>query len=173
MDFQQTTRIHLITQIEFVISARYADFTAAFESLLGRMDAQSSEDLPWMSPEVARTRLQSVVGPLDFALFQKLDHGAIVRSLYQREARAMTYVFGNALIAVEMTKHDLRAGLYVPLRLIVEQVDAGILRVTYDRPSSLMAPLGSSAVNAVAQDLDVKVERLLDAVIDRAQAAHG
>jgi len=100
-------------------------------------------------------------------------YGAIVRSLYQREARAMTYVFGNALIAVEMTKHDLRAGLYVPLRLIVEQVDAGILRVTYDRPSSLMAPLGSSAVNAVAQDLDVKVERLLDAVIDRAQAAHG
>jgi len=37
------------------------------------------------------------------------------------------------------------------------------VRVTYDLPSSLMAPFGSADVNEVAHRLDEKVERLLDA----------
>jgi hypothetical protein len=74
----------------------------------------------------------------------------------------MTYVFGNALIAVEMTKHVTRAGLYVPLRLMVEAIDGPRVRVTYDLPSSLMAPFGSGDVNTVARGLDEKVERILD-----------
>jgi uncharacterized protein (DUF302 family) len=155
------TRTYEVTQIESVMEASYADFTAAFESLLGRMDAQALGDLRALPSDVARARLASFVGPLDFVLFQKLDHGAIVESLYARRARAMAYVFGNALIAVEMTKHDLRAGLHVPLRLFVEEMGEERVRVTHDLPSSLIAPLGSVEANAVARDLDAKVQRLL------------
>ena len=159
-----------ITQTEWTIERSYAAFTAAFEALLGRMEADAFGDLPSLSPEGARARLASVVGPLDFVLFQRIDHGAIVTSLYRQDAHAMTYVFGNALIAVEMTKHDLRAGLHVPLRLMVEQVAQGRVRVTYDLPSSLIARLGVPAADVVARDLDLKVERLLAATIQRAQA---
>jgi uncharacterized protein (DUF302 family) len=169
MDQQRAvTRAYSVTQSEWTIEASYAAFTIAFEALLGRMDAQTFGDLPSLSPKEARAKLESVVGPLDFVLFQKIDHGAIVTSLYQRNARAMTYVFGNALIAVEMTKHDLRAGLHVPLRLIVEEVAPGRVRVTYDLPSSLIARLQMPAADAVAHDLDSKVERLLVATIRRA-----
>ena len=100
--------------------------------------------------------------PLDFTLFQQLDHGAIVTALVGRPCRATTYVFGNALIAVEMTRHVARAGLYVPLRLFVEAIDEDRVRITYDLPSSLMAEFGSPEVNDVARGLDEKVTRILD-----------
>jgi uncharacterized protein (DUF302 family) len=165
------TRTYQVTQVESVVDAPYADFTLAFESLLGRMDPQVLDDFRLLSPEAARAKLASFVGPVDFVLFQKLDHGAVVASLYGRRARAMTYVFGNALIAVEMTKHDLRAGLHVPLRLFVEEIAEGRVRITYDLPSSLIAPLGSAAADAVARELDAKVERLLGETFARVRAS--
>ena len=111
------------------------------------------------------------MGPLDFTLFQRLDHGALVASPSGQHARAVTYVFGNALIAVEMTKHVLRTGLYVPLRLFVEEVGEAEVRVTYDPPSSLIAPLGSMEADAVARGLDRKVERLVRETLDRARGS--
>jgi hypothetical protein len=52
-----------------------------------------------------------------------------------RRCEATTYVFGNALIAIEMTRHVARAALYVPLRLFVEAIADDRVRVTYDLPS--------------------------------------
>jgi uncharacterized protein (DUF302 family) len=157
-----TARTHPVTQIEVIVEISHAGFTSAFESLLGRMPVEALGDLPSLSPQAAREKLASFVGPLDFTLFQKLDHGAIVTTLTGRHCEATTYVFGNALIAVEMTKHVARAGLYVPLRLFVEAIDHDRVRITYDLPSSLMAPFGSDDVNKVARGLDEKVERILD-----------
>jgi uncharacterized protein (DUF302 family) len=170
-DENKITRAYEVSQIEFTFRVSYANFTRAFESLLGRMDAQALADLRQMSAEEARAKLQTFVGPLDFSLFQKIDHGALVASLYGRHAYAVTYVFGNALIAVEMTKHDLRAGLQVPLRLFVAEAGDGHVRVTYDQPSSLIAPLGSAEANVVARGLDAKVERLLHETFARAAAS--
>ena len=61
-----------------------------------------------------------------------------------------------------MTRHVPRAGLYVPLRLFVEAIDADRVRITYNLPSSLMAAFGSAEANDVARGLDEKVKRLLD-----------
>jgi len=160
VDQPRTTRKYEVTQVESVFEIPYPEFTAAFESLLGRMELGLA-DLPSLSPEAARARLASFVGPLDFTLFQKIDHGAVVAVLYGRKTRAVTYVFGNALIAVEMTKHDARAGLYVPLRLFAEELVGDRVRITYDLPSSLIAPLGSAGADPIARDLDKKVEHLL------------
>ena len=158
----RTERTHQVTQIEAVMETSYAKFTHAFESLLGRMPVEALSVLHSLSAEAARERLASYVGPLDFTLFQKLDHGAIVTALVGRPCKATTYVFGNALIAVEMTRRVARAGLYVPLRLFVEAIDEDRVRITYDLPSSVMAEFGSPEVNDVARGLDEKVTRILD-----------
>ncbi len=158
----QTESTQHITQIEVIMDASYANFTRAFESLLGRMPVEALSELHSLSAQAAREKLASFVGPLDFTLFQKLDHGAIVTALAGRHCEATTYVFGNALIAVEMTRHVARAGLYVPLRLFVEAIDHDRVRITYDLPSSLMAEFGSAEVNDVARGLDEKVKRILD-----------
>jgi hypothetical protein len=161
-----------VTQIEMSLETSHADFTRAFESLLGRMPIESLGDLPSLSPQAARERLASFVGPFDFTLFQKIDHGSVVTVLTGRHCEATTYVFGNALIAVEMTKHVARAGLYVPLRLFVEAIASDRVRVTYDLPSSLMAPFGSTDVNGVARGLDEKVERILAETSKVARQGH-
>jgi len=158
----QTESTQRITQIEVIMEASYVNFTRAFESLLGRMPVDALNGLHPLSAKAAREKLASFAGPLDFTLFQKLDHGAVVAALVGRHCEATTYVFGNALIAVEMTRHVARAGLYVPLRLFVEAIDGDRVRITYDLPSSLMAAFGSAEVNDVARGLDEKVKRLLD-----------
>jgi len=157
-----TMHTNQVTQIETIREISHAGFTGAFESLLGRMPVEALGELPSLSPQAAREKLASFVGPLDFTLFQKIDHGAVVTALTGRHCEATTYVFGNALIAVEMTKHVARTGLYVPLRLFVEAIGADRVRITYDLPSSLMAPFGSYDVNQVARGLDEKVDHILD-----------
>lgn len=160
-----TERTYEVTRIELLLETSHADFTRAFESLLGRMPAEVFDEHPPWSPEATREKLASFVGPFDFTLFQKLDHGALVRALTGRPCEATTYVFGNALIAVEMTRHVARAGLYVPLRLFVEAVAGSGVRVTYDLPSSLMTPFGSAEVDRIARELDEKVTRILNETV--------
>jgi hypothetical protein len=77
------------------------------------------------------------------------------------QARDVTYVFGNALTAFEMTKHDARSELYVPLRLLAQEIAEGRVLITYDRPSSLLTIFRSREIDEVARGLDAKVERLL------------
>jgi uncharacterized protein (DUF302 family) len=110
----------------------------------------------------SRERPASVVGPSGFTLFQKLDHGALITTFTGRPTRALTYVFGNALIAIQMTAHEPAVGLYVPLRLYVRESGPNAVLVTYDLPSATLAQFGSAAVDEVARSLDGKVEQLLE-----------
>jgi uncharacterized protein (DUF302 family) len=144
----------------------YDKFVRGLESLLGRMDAAVLQKLPAATPDDARRQLAKFVGPSGFTIFQEVGHGALVRAFTGRPARSMTYVFGNALIAIEMTKHVPEVGLYVPLRMFVEETGPGTVRVTYDLPSSTLRQFGSAPVNEVARDLDEKVERLLTQAAD-------
>jgi hypothetical protein len=141
----------------------YKSFTRALESLLGRMKTSSSRDiaLDAIQPEKLREELAASAGPSDFSLFQTIDHGGLLTALGGRKVRATTYVFGNGLIAVEMTKHVPAAGLYVPLRLFVCELEPGRIAVTYDVPSAALTQFGSPEVNAVAPTLDAKVDKFL------------
>jgi uncharacterized protein (DUF302 family) len=146
---------------EHTLAVPYEGFTRAFESLLGVMQVDALRNIADLSPEEARTRLASFVGPLDFSLFQKLDHGALIRTLTGQHLRATTYVFGNALIAVEMTKHAPTIGLYVPLRLYVRETGPAETKASYDLPSGMVGQFESPEANEVARALDAKVERIL------------
>jgi uncharacterized protein (DUF302 family) len=155
---------------ERTVDVSYGAFTKTFEGLLGRMDVAGFTEITKIGSDAARVKLASVVGPLDFTLFQKLDHGGILTALTTKPTRAMTYVFGNALIALEMTRHDARVGLYVPLRLFVQEIGPERVLVTYDLPSSAMAQFASPPIDEVARSLDTKVERLLAETLKHARA---
>ena len=60
-----------------------------------------------------------------------------------------------------MTRHDLGAGLYAPLRVLVYEDEAGKTCVEYDRPSSLFGQFHDGRIDAVAAMLDRKVEELV------------
>jgi uncharacterized protein (DUF302 family) len=157
----RTERTYPVTQIELTMQTSHSEFTRALESLLGEMQMDLN-DLHLLSPQAVCDRLTWLDGPLGFTLFQKIDHGVTVTALTGHHCEATTYVFGNALIAIEITKHVARAGLYLPLRLFVEGIASERVGVTYDLPSSLVAPFGSPEVYDIARRLDDKVERMLD-----------
>jgi hypothetical protein len=147
-------------EVEFDVT--HAAFSAAFEALLGRTDVGAFADAAALTAEAARDRLASFVGPLDFSLFQKIDHGGLRTAIAGKPTLATTYVFGNALIAVQMTTYDARAGLYVPLRLFVQEIARSRVTVTYDLPSATMTQFGVPEIDDVARSLDAKVQRLRD-----------
>ena len=60
-----------------------------------------------------------------------------------------------------MTRHDSRASLYAPLRVLVYEDEGGKTCVKYDRPSSLFGQFGNAKVTEVAAMLDRKLEQLV------------
>jgi uncharacterized protein (DUF302 family) len=146
---------------EHALEIDYDAFTHSLESLLGTMDVPFLREMASRSSESVRETLTSIEGTSGFVLSQRLDHGTLLTMLGGRPTRATTYVFGNVLIAVEMTKHAPRVGLYVPLRMFVYELARGRVAVTYDVPSHAFAHYGSAEVDSVARGLDTKVERLV------------
>jgi hypothetical protein len=163
-----STHAYAAIRLERVFDVPYELYVRGLELRLGKMDPGALEGMSVLSADQAERVLARFVGPSGFAIFQKLDHGALLTAFTGRATRAMTYVFGNALIAIEMTKHVAAAGLYVPLRMFVEEVGPQRVRVVYDLPSATLGQFGSPAVSAVAGDLDRKVDAL---VSDAAKAA--
>lgn len=72
-------------------------------------------------------------------------------------------VFGNPQIAITMLRHDVNAGLFVPVEaLIVERLDGRGTNVLQIKPSTLIAGAEGSSqeLAAAAKVLDEKLEEL-------------
>jgi len=74
-------------------------------------------------------------------------------------------IFGNPLIAITMLRHDLTAGLFVPVEMLLMENESGDgSTVLYDLPSSLMAIERNPALRDAAQELDRKLQTLVSRV---------
>jgi hypothetical protein len=60
-----------------------------------------------------------------------------------------------------MLRHDLTAGLFAPVELIVIEEDQDRSSVTYVRPSSLMVVETNEPLFAAAKELDTKLQALV------------
>jgi uncharacterized protein (DUF302 family) len=65
-----------------------------------------------------------------------------------------------------MTRHDLRAALYAPLRVLVYENAEGHTVAEYDQPSSLFGQFGNVEVTAVGVSLDEKLERVIERAVE-------
>jgi uncharacterized protein (DUF302 family) len=138
----------------------FGEVTAAFEARLSQFDPEVYKDLAeGGDPKAVRTRIEAMTGPSGLMLFGKSDHGGLLR-IVGRQRKAVQYVVGNPLIAVEMTRYALEAGLYAPLRVLIYEADDGKACIEYDKPSSLFGQFGDERVSRVAAELDQKLEDL-------------
>jgi uncharacterized protein (DUF302 family) len=110
--------------------------------------------------EAAKAKIAAMAGPSGFMLFGTQDHGALLRLAGQKR-KAIQYVVGNPLIALQMTQHDIRASLYAPLRVLLYENADGKTCIEYDKPSSLFGQFGNAEIDAVAAMLDRKLEALV------------
>jgi uncharacterized protein (DUF302 family) len=139
----------------------FDEVAAAFVGQLGTYDAGALEQLAaGADAREARAKIEALAGPSGFMLFGTQDHGLLLRIVSQKR-KAVQYVVGNPLIAVQMTQHDVRASLYVPLRVLIYEDGAGKTCLEYDRPSSLLGQFGNERIAPVAASLDRKLEALV------------
>ena len=138
----------------------FADVQAAFERRLGRFEPDIYQALAeGDDPAAVRARLEAMAGSSGFILFSTSDHGRLLR-LVGRPRKAVQYVIGNPLFAVEMTRHAIGAALYAPLRVLIYEAEDGRTCIEYDRPSSLFGQFGDARVSPMAAALDQKLEDL-------------
>jgi len=137
--------------------------TKNLENALGKLDlkviAKLRED-----PKFVEKKIKSdMQGAEDLILFGSFDHGALL-GVSGKSGHAMQYVIGNPLIANLMTQHDMRAGLYAPLRVLIFENPDKSVQIEYDLPSSLFGQFGIREIDEVAVSLDQKIERLIKGI---------
>jgi uncharacterized protein (DUF302 family) len=152
--------------VDHVRLASYQRFEAvanAFERQLGRFEPGVYQALAaGGDAEGARAKIEAMAGPSGFMLFASHNHGALLR-LAGQQRKAIQYVVGNPLFALQMTQHDIRASLYAPLRVLIYEDEEGKTCVEYDRPSSLFGQFGNDRIAPTAAMLGRKLEELVAA----------
>jgi uncharacterized protein (DUF302 family) len=125
------------------------------------------DDLPakFESWESYKAEVESHVGPSGFILFALMNHGAWIKKVQIRK-KVLRVVIGNPLLAITMLRHDLTAGLFAPVELILIEEDDDESSLTYVRPSSLMVVEKNEPLLAAAKKLDAKLQALATKVTD-------
>src|SRR5215831_8656574 len=143
----------------------FEDVAKAFERQMGRFDPDVAKPLiAGGDIEQARAKIEAMAGPSGFMLFGTSDHGALLRIVGQKR-KAVQCVVGNPLFALQMTQHDLRAGLYAPLRVLLYEDERGRTCLEYDKPSSLFGQFQNDRISPTAAMLDKKLEDLVTTAI--------
>lgn len=110
-----------------------------------------------------RERVESHVGPSGFMLFGLIDHGAWIAKA-GIERKVLRVIFGNPLIAVTMLRHDVSAGLFAPVEMLLVDEGQGRSSLTYVKPSSLMVVESNPELLSAAKELDSKLAALANKV---------
>ena len=154
-----------VDHVRLATDKPFEDVTTAFERQLGRFDPDVYKALVASGDtEGTRARIEAMAGPSGFMLFGTQNHGALLRLAGQKR-KAVQYVVGNPLFALQMTQHDIRASLYAPLRVLIYENEEGKTCVEYDRPSSLFGQFGDDRIAPTAAMLDRKLAALVAAAV--------
>jgi uncharacterized protein (DUF302 family) len=142
-------------------------YDVVMSNLRSLMGASSLDEVvalakkPTSEAEFRREVDDRLVGESGFMLLAEIDHGGWLPKFGIKQ-RTMRLMLGNPLYAITMIRHDITAGLFAPVELLVtETVDRAGATVTYVRPSSLMVIEDNPPLLAAAQALDGKLLELV------------
>jgi hypothetical protein len=148
-----------VLQVEHVkIDSRktFGEVAAALEGALPQLDPAIVAALT----DGDERRAKELERGSELFIFLKRDHGALLQ-ITGRPRKAMQYDIGNPLTATRMTRHEMPAALYAPLRVVLYENAAGGATFEYDRPSTLFGQFGDEQVTAVGRELDAELEQAL------------
>lgn len=152
------------------VRLRY-DSTKSFDDLVDALLADVGHEpvqindfaVRFDSWESYEREVQSHVGPSGFMLFAVLNHGAWIKKA-GIDQKALRVVVGNPLIAITMLRHDVTAGLFAPVELLITEEQNGRGALTYVVPSSLMVVEPNEPLRRAAVELDTKLAALAKSV---------
>jgi uncharacterized protein (DUF302 family) len=150
-----------MNRIDVATGKEFDEFRAAFEK------AAPPFDQAWMQQIIERggtwvevCAAAAINAPNGLMVYATIDALPLLR-LAGHTTKAVEYLLGNHTIAETMFRHDPRALLYAPLRVLVYADDDGNAVFSMDQPSAAFGSLGIAEVTKVGEDLDRKVVNLL------------
>lgn len=146
-----------IEHITIKSNKSFADTKSTLEKSLTRFDDGIFTLLRFGQAERALDVLEKSE---DLMIFGFRDHGGLL-SIYGLKCKAVQYDIGNALTASKMTRHQLSAGLYAPLRVYLRENSEGEVAFEYDSPINLFGQFRDSDVDSVAKNLETLLETTL------------
>lgn len=154
-----STRSISVDHVTIRSDKSFQEVRAKLETILPRIDDGIFVLLQYGESDRARRELEAGA-PL--SIFGQRNHGALL-SIAGLERRAVQYDIGNPLTASKMTRHQLSAGLYAPIRVLLREDADGVVAFEYDRPASVFGQFGLDDVDAVAEKLDRDLQAVLEA----------
>jgi uncharacterized protein (DUF302 family) len=151
-------------RLRFDSSKNFDDLVDALLANVGRkpvsIDNIGTNSESWESYQEA---VESYVGPNGFMLFGLFDHGGWIRKA-GIDRKVLRVIIGNPLIAITMLRHDMTAGLFAPVELLLLEEDDDRSSLIYVRPSSLMVVETNPPLLAAARELDAKLAALASTI---------
>ena len=135
----------------------FAEVRRRLEGMLPKLDASVLKAL--RSGDQKRARDYEETGP-KLSIFEERDHGTLLQ-IFGKRSNAIQYEIGNPLTASKMTRYQLSAALYAPLRVVLFEDEQGKGVFEYDKPSSFFGQYGDDRVTEVGRYLDVALEAAL------------
>ena len=162
---------HLVFQgvrLRFGSAKTYEELVSAFFDEVGRqavpIDDIAAATERWQSYE---SEVQSQAGPSGFMLFQLFNHGAWIKNAgINREVLRAT--IDNPLIAITMLRHDVTAGLFAPVEVLLVEEENNHSSLIYVKPSSLTVVDHNEPLASAARELDDKLAALAATVCGQA-----
>ena len=151
-----TRRVLQVEHVKIDSTKSFAEVEAALESQLPQLDPEISSALAHGDEQ----RAKDLERGADLFIFLKRDHGALLE-IAGGPSKAIQYEIGSPLTATRMSRRQLPAALYAPLRVVLYENAAGRATYEYDRPSTLFGQFGDRQVTAVGRELDAEAERAL------------
>jgi uncharacterized protein (DUF302 family) len=152
-----TSQTIAVEHIRISSGRPFAEVRRKLEDTVPRLDTSIAEALHSGDRERAKDYEEN--GP-KLSIFVERDHGALLQISGSRR-NALQYEIGNPLTASKMTRHQLSAALYAPLRVVLFEDDQGRGIFEYDKPSSFFGQYGDDRVTEVGRYLDGALETIL------------
>ncbi|MFV1600695.1 MULTISPECIES: DUF302 domain-containing protein [unclassified Phaeobacter] len=89
--------------------------------------------------------LQTAVEGAGATVFARVDHAAGAAAVDMSLAEAQLLIFGNPQLGTPAMQADMRAGLFLPLKVLVHEDAEGQVWLTYENPSEMLAGLDMAA----------------------------
>jgi uncharacterized protein (DUF302 family) len=162
---------HTLNRIDIATGVEFDEFIAAFENAAPPVDRAVVQEIverggSWDDVLAAA----EANAPNGLMVYAKID-GLTFFAIAGHTTKAVEYLLGNHTIAETMFRHDPKALLYAPLRLLIHADADGNAIFSMDQPSAAFGSLGIDEVTEVGKSLDRKVVNLLRVIgIDADQA---
>lgn len=152
------------TRVVITADRSFDQVVASLACLVGQRPIEQFSELARTaeSREAFEHAVHLFVGESDFMKFGEFNHGTWLK-LFGIQRRVVRWIFGNPLIAFTMIRHDVTAGLFAPVEMLITELDDGAgAALIYVLPSSLMVIEDNPPLQAAADALDQKVAALVE-----------